>query len=245
MTPGQKKADRTWLERTELLLGDESLNKLEKSHVCVVGLGGVGSFAAEFLCRAGVGEMTIVDGDTVDSTNRNRQLPALHSTIGKSKALLMKERLLDINPDLVLHVHDRFLEPEDVKMVLQGGVDYVADCIDTISPKMNLIRICIAGKIPFISSMGAGGVTDPSKVKTDRLSKTFNCVMAQHMKKRLKKEGYFLNRIHVVFSTEMPLPSSMALAEGRYKKSYYGTISYIPALFGIHICGHIVKKLTA
>lgn len=236
--------DKSWLERTELLIGAESLQKLEEAHVCVIGLGGVGSYAAEFLCRAGVGEMTIVDGDVVDSTNRNRQLPALSSTIGKSKAQIMAERLLDINPELKLHVHENFLEPEEVEHLIRGKMDFVADCIDTIQPKLQVMRACIRTKTPYISSMGAGGIMNPAKVKVARLSETFNCVMAQHIKKRLKKEGIFLNRIWCVFSEEMPDLNTVQRIDGRFKKSYYGTISYIPALFGIHLSGFIIRRLS-
>lgn len=236
--------DRSWLERTELLIGEESLKKLGEAHVCVIGLGGVGSYAAEFLCRAGVGEMTIVDGDVVDSTNRNRQLPALSSTIGISKAKIIADRMRDINPDLKLHVYDSFLEPEQVEEVIKGGIDFVADCIDTIQPKLQVIRACIRTKTSYISSMGAGGIMDPGKVKVSRLSETFNCVMAQHIKKRLKKEGIYLNRIWCVFSEEMPDLNTVQRIEGKFKKSYYGTISYIPALFGIHISGFIIRRLS-
>lgn len=235
--------NKNWLERTQLLIGPEALEKLAKAHVCVIGLGGVGSYAAEFICRAGVGEMTIVDGDVVDSTNRNRQLPALFSTIGKSKAEIMSQRLLDINPELKLHIHASFLEPEQVDEMLSGSIDFVADCIDTIQPKMQVIRACIRAKKPYISSMGAGGILDPDKVKVSRLSNTFNCVMAQHIKKRLKKEGIYLNRIWCVFSEEMPDLNTVQRVEAKFKKSYYGTISYIPALFGIHISGFIIRRL--
>ena len=151
-----------WRERTKLVVKDEGLEKLEKSHVLVVGLGGVGAFVAEFLARAGVGALTIVDGDVVDVTNKNRQLIALDSTIGQPKATLVATRLRDINPQIILHVITDFLTPETAYDLVDSRFDYVADCIDSISPKISLLRACHDSRVKVISSMGAGGVLDPS-----------------------------------------------------------------------------------
>src|SRR5690606_35608047 len=156
-------SDVSWLSRSALLIGDDGIQTLQSKHVLVVGLGGVGSFAAEFMCRSGVGEMTIVDGDTVDPTNRNRQLPALATNHGVSKASIMSERLMSINPELKLHVVQDFLTPERCKEILETKFDYVLDCIDSITPKLTLLTAAIQTGIPIVSSMGAGGKLDPTK----------------------------------------------------------------------------------
>ena len=225
-----------WRERTRLVIKDEGIHKLEQSHVLVVGLGGVGAFVAEFLARAGVGQLTIVDGDVVDTTNKNRQLIALDSTMGKSKAQLMGERLKDINKDLKLTIINEFLNPEMAyQLVSEETFSYVADCIDSITPKLNRVRV--------ISSMGAGGVLDPTKVKVADISKTRDCPLARHIRKRLKKEK--INpKFKAVFSLELPAKDMMELTDGtNFKRSYYGTMSYMPALFGIHMAGAIIQKL--
>ena len=178
-----------WQERAELLFKKEGLNNLKQANVLVVGLGGVGSFAAEFLARAGVGKMTIVDGDVVDITNINRQLPALHSTVGLPKVDLMAQRLKDINPELELTPIKEFLSPERAFELVTKDFDYVLDCIDSVSPKLALIKACRRRKIKIVSSMGAGGKMDPSKVMVRDLSKTNNCFLAKQIRKRLKKEG--------------------------------------------------------
>lgn len=181
--------DKVWLERTELLIKEEGVEKLNKAAVLVVGLGGVGSFAAEFLARAGVGKMTIVDGDTVDITNINRQLPALHSTVGKHKVDVVSERLMDINPNLELVKVNEFLNPERMAEILDGGnFDYILDCIDSVSPKVSLIIAARRRKIKIVSSMGAGGKSDPSKVIVRDISKTQHCHLAREVRKRLKKK---------------------------------------------------------
>jgi tRNA threonylcarbamoyladenosine dehydratase len=232
-----------WLQRTELLVGPEALEKLRNMHVLVIGLGGVGSFAAEFLVRAGVGKMTILDGDTVDLTNTNRQLPALHSTIGKAKTSVMAERMLDINPDLQLIVKEEFLTPITVKELISHEYDYVFDCIDSVQPKQYIIVTCKQLGINVISSMGAGGRIDPSKVQVADLSKTFNCPFAQQVKKGLKRKGV-RRGVTVVFSSELVDRDTCMLTDGnRYKKSFYGTISYIPALFGLHMASVVIREL--
>lgn len=236
--------DKYWLERTELLIKEEGLEKLYKAKVLVVGLGGVGSFAAEFLARAGVGNMTIVDGDTVDITNINRQLPALHSTVGKHKVEMVAERLLDINPELQLVKINEFLNPERMDEVLDADqFDYILDCIDSVTPKLCLIRAAKRRKIKLVSSMGAGGKTDPSKVMVRDISKTQNCFLARQIRKRLKKEK--INKgFRCVFSNELQQEESLKMTDGlNYKRSFYGTISYMPAIFGLYAASEAINYL--
>ncbi|PQA93658.1 tRNA threonylcarbamoyladenosine dehydratase [Chryseobacterium shigense] len=236
--------DKYWLERTELLIKEEGLEKLNKANVLVIGLGGVGSFAAEFLARSGVGNMTIVDGDTVDITNINRQLPALHSTVGKHKVEVVAERLLDINPGLNLKKINEFLNPERMDEVLESDkFNYILDCIDSITPKLCLIKAAKRKKIKLISSMGAGGKTDPSKVMVRDISKTQNCFLARQIRKRLKKEN--INKgFRCVFSNELQQEESLKLTDGaNYKRSFYGTVSYIPAIFGLYAAAEVINYL--
>jgi tRNA A37 threonylcarbamoyladenosine dehydratase len=235
----------TWLERTELLVGSDALERLQKAHVLVVGLGGVGSFAAEFLARSGVGRLTIVDGDVVDPTNRNRQLQALSSTHGQKKAWLMRDRILDINPECQVDAIDSFLDPEAMRQLLQTAeVDFALDCIDSVQPKLNFIVTALGEKIPFISSMGAGGRLDPSKIQIAKLEKSFNCPFAKHIRKRLASEYHIRKGFHVVFSSETANPESVRLTDGsNFKKSFYGTSAWIPASFGIHAASFAVRKL--
>lgn len=233
-----------WLQRSELLVKKEGLEKLKNANVLVVGLGGVGSFAAEFLARAGVGNLTIVDGDIVDITNVNRQLPALRSTVGKNKVEVVAERILDINPEVNLIPINEFLSPERMDEILEEKTfDYVLDCIDSVSPKLALIKACRKKKIKIISSMGAGGKVDPSKVMVRDLSKTNNCYLAKQIRKRLKKEG-ITKGFRCVFSTEIQNEDSLKLTDGsNFKKSFYGTISFMPALFGLNAAAEVINYL--
>ena len=235
----------TWLERTELLVGPEALNRVLGAHVLVVGLGGVGSFAAEFLARAGVGRLTLVDGDVVDPTNRNRQLQALSSTHGQKKAWLMRDRVLDINPDCQVTAIDRFLDPEAMRELLRSAqVDYALDCIDSVQPKLNFISTALSEKIPFISSMGAGGRLDPSKIEIAKLENSYNCPFAKHIRKRLIREYGIRKGFHVVFSSELANKDSVRLTDGsNFKKSFYGTSAWIPAAFGLHAASFAVRQL--
>lgn len=233
-----------WLQRSELLIKAEGIERLKTSEILVVGLGGVGSFAAEFLARAGVGNLTIVDGDIVDITNINRQLPALHSTVAKNKVDVVAERILDINPEINLTPINEFLSPERMDEILkENSFDYVLDCIDSVSPKLALIKACRRRKIKIVSSMGAGGKIDPSKVMVRDLSKTNNCYLAKQIRKRLKKEG-ITKGFRCVFSTEIQNEESLKLTDGsNYKKSFYGTISYMPALFGLNAAAEVINYL--
>ena len=176
--------DKYWLERTELLIKNEGLEKLKNASILVVGLGGVGSFAAEFLARAGVGKMTIVDGDTVDITNINRQLPALHSTVDQHKVEVVAARLLDINTEIQLTKINEFLNPERMDEILDSEkFNYILDCIDSVTPKITLIKAAKRKKIKIVSCMGAGGKVDPSKVMVRDISKTNNCFLARTVRK--------------------------------------------------------------
>ena len=233
-----------WLQRTELLVKEEGIERLQNANILIVGLGGVGSFAAEFLVRSGIGNLTIVDGDTVDITNINRQLPALNSTIGKNKTDVVAERILDINPEINLKKINEFLEPEQMEEILtQEKFDYVLDCIDSLSPKLALIITCKRKKIKLVSAMGAGGKTDPSKVMVRDISKTNNCFLAKQIRKKLKKEQIHKG-FRCVFSTEIQDENSLKMTDGsNYKKSFYGTISYMPAIFGLYAAAEVIRFL--
>ncbi len=234
-------SDLNWLSRSALLIGDEGINTLQQKHVLVVGLGGVGSFAAEFICRSGVGEMTIVDGDVVDPSNRNRQLPALSTNHGVSKAEIMKERLLAINPALKLHVINDFLTPDKCRELLEHPFDYVMDCIDSLTPKVILLEKALEKNMPIVSSMGAGGKLDPTRVRVTTLPDTYQCVFAQYVRKRLKRHGNY-NQIKAVFSTEEMMKESLLMTDGsNFKRSAYGTVSYLPAIFG-GVCASVAIR---
>ena len=232
-----------WLERTELLLGKDQLRKLKKSHVLVVGLGGVGAYAAEQICRAGVGNMTIVDGDVIEPSNRNRQLPALISTTGKPKTEVLKERFLDINPELNLTVVNDFIRDEKIAELLSSQpFDYVVDAIDTLSPKVYLVYHAVQHGFNVVSSMGAGGKMDPSKIQVSDISKSFNCRLAKAMRKRLSRLG-IKKGVKVVFSSEPVDEETVRLEESQNKKSTVGTISYMPPLFGCFIASVVIRDL--
>ncbi|MGL5889127.1 MAG: tRNA threonylcarbamoyladenosine dehydratase, partial [Bacteroidia bacterium] len=191
-----------WMSRTQLLMGDEPVKRLMKANVLVVGLGGVGGICAEMIARAGVGKMTIVDGDTVDPSNGNRQIPALFSTHHQPKAVVMQQRMLDINPDLDLTVVNDFIRDEKTNELLDNGnFDYVVDCIDTLSPKVFLIASCKQRGIPIVSSMGAGGKVDPTRIVVCDISETYYCNLARYVRKRLNRLG-IREGIKVVFSDE-------------------------------------------
>ncbi|WP_413511969.1 ThiF family adenylyltransferase [Myroides odoratus] len=232
-----------WQERAALLFKEEGLEKLKNANVLVVGLGGVGSFAAEFLARAGVGTMTIVDGDTVDITNINRQLPALHSTIGMAKVHVVGDRLMDINPELKLTRIEEFLSPERTHEVVTEEYDYVLDCIDSVTPKINLILAAKRKRIKVISAMGAGGKMVASKVVVKDIGKTEVCPLAKQIRKRLKKEG-ISSGVKAVFSKEKPDESSLKMTDGsNFKKSFFGTNSWMPALFGLLAAENVIRYL--
>lgn len=235
----------TWQKRTELLIGAENLEKLHQSHVLVVGLGGVGAYAAEQICRAGVGEMTVVDADAVDESNRNRQLPALLSTQGRNKVDVMTERLMQINPDLKLHSVCEFVRDEGTIALLESAsFDYVVDAIDSLSPKVFLIYHALQRQLKVISVMGAGGKMDPSQVKVAPIEKTYQCRLAHAIRKRLHRMG--INKgFKAVFSPE-PVPENAVEIDADpdiNKLSTVGTISYMPALFGCFAASVVIRDL--
>jgi tRNA A37 threonylcarbamoyladenosine dehydratase len=233
----------SFLERSLLLIKDDGIQKLAKSHVLIVGVGGVGSYAAEAICRAGVGKITLIDGDVVQKSNINRQLPALHSTIDEAKVEIMRKRLLDINPNAEIQVLQQFIMPEAVEQVVTKDVDFVLDCIDSITPKITLIIHCKKNKIPFISSMGAGGKMDPSRIKIADINDTRDCYFSRDIRKRLRKEKFSYG-VKVVYSDEPVSKTTMALSpDTMFKKSFYGTISYMPAMFGMTMASFVIRKI--
>lgn len=236
--------DRNWQERTLLLLNNEKSEILNASNIMVAGLGGVGGYAAEMLCRAGVGKMTIIDGDRIQNSNRNRQLLALTSTVGQRKSSLMEQRLMDINPDLDLTVIDEFIRDERTNEILETPFDYVVDAIDTLSPKIFLIRKTLLNGLPLISSMGAGGKTDPTQVKVADFSETYQCNLARMLRKRLKNLGVRAG-FKTVFSPELIDEASMIpVLDEPNKKTTVGTISYMPAIFGCVAASVVIRELT-
>jgi tRNA threonylcarbamoyladenosine dehydratase len=233
-----------WLSRTELCLGTDGLKKLQSSNVLVVGLGGVGAYAAEMICRAGVGKMTIVDGDTIQSTNRNRQLPALTSTEGLPKAVVMGRRLMDINPDLNLTVIQEYIKDERMVEVLSQQFDYVVDAIDTLAPKVFLIFHSITKHYPVVSSMGAGGKLDPTRIIISDISATTDCALARILRKRLHRLS-IRDGFKAVYSPEIVNKTRVRSIEGEQNKaSVVGTVSYMPAAFGIACASVVVRDLT-
>jgi tRNA threonylcarbamoyladenosine dehydratase len=232
-----------WQERTILLLDEEKVKILNQSNILVAGLGGVGGYAAEMLCRVGIGKMTIIDGDKIHASNRNRQLLALNSTHGHRKAELMKERLLDINPDLDLAVIDEFIRDERTNEILEEPFDYVVDAIDTLSPKIYLIRQALINKFPLVSSMGAGGKMDPCNVLIADFKETYQCNLARMLRKRLKSLGV-RQGFKTVFSPEMIDESAMMpVIDEPNKKTTVGTISYMPAVFGCVMASVVIRDL--
>lgn len=226
------------------MLGEDRMNYLSGCHVLVVGLGGVGAYAAEQLCRAGIGKMTIVDADTVNESNLNRQLPALRSTIGRPKAEVVAQRLLDINPELELTVHNEFIRDERTEAILdETNYQFVVDAIDSLSPKVFLLYHALRRQIPVVSSMGAGAKTDPSQVRIADISKTQNCALAKVVRKRLRTLG--VNKgIAAVFSTEMANPDAVIeVDDEQCKRTTTGTISYMPALFGCFLSAHVLRNI--
>lgn len=235
---------RDWTERTELLLGEEKMQRMAEAHVLVVGLGGVGAYAAEMICRAGVGRMTIVDADTVQPSNINRQLPALHTTIGRSKAEVLAERYRQINPELELTVLPVYLKDDNIPELLDAArYDFIVDAIDTISPKCYLIFHAMQRRIKIVSSMGAGAKSDISQVRFADIWDTYHCGLSKAVRKHLQKMGV-KRKLPVVFSTEQADPKAVVLVDGeKNKKSTCGTVSYMPAVFGCFLAEYVIKRL--
>ena len=233
-----------WKQRTRLLLGEEKMERLQQAHVLVVGLGGVGAYAAEMICRAGVGRMTIVDADTVQLTNINRQLPALHSTMGREKAEVLAERFKDINPDIQLTVLPVFLKDDNIPELLDAArYDFIVDAIDTLAPKCYLIAEALKRHIKIVSSMGAGAKSDITQIRFADIWDTYHCGLSKAVRKRLQKLG-IKRKLPVVFSTEQADPKAVLLTEDEQnKKSTCGTVSYMPAVFGCYLAEYVIKRL--
>lgn len=224
-------------------MGDAKFEMLTRAHVLVVGIGGVGAYAAEMICRAGVGEMTIADSDTVSESNINRQLVALHSTIGRPKTDILAERLKDINPEIKLHVVERYIRDEQTDLLLDAArYDYVVDAIDTLSPKAALIKGALDRGFPVVSAMGAGAKTDPAKMEIADIGDTHHCPLAHMLRKRLHKMG-IRSGFQAVFSAEPVREGAMILSEETNKKSNTGTISYMPAVFGCGCASVVIRGL--
>ena len=233
-----------WLSRMSLMLPEAQIEKLMNANVLVIGLGGVGGICAEMIARAGVGKMTIVDGDTVDASNINRQIPALTSTVGQNKVEVMAARIKDINPDIQLRVLNEFVKDQRTDEILdEEKFDYAVDCIDTLSPKVFFIKACLDRKIPIVSSMGAGGKVDPSKIKVVDISKTYQCNLAKYVRKRLYHLGT-RKGVKVVFSPEAADQTKIVESPKAFpKKSLIGTVSYMPAMFGCTLASVVIRDL--
>lgn len=233
-----------WKQRTRLLLGEEKSERLRQAHVLVVGVGGVGAYAAEMLCRAGVGHLTLVDADTVQPTNINRQLPALHSTLGQPKVEVLAARFRDINPEVELTILPVFLKDENIPQLLDAArYDFVVDAIDTLAPKCHLIAEALRRRIKIVSSMGAGAKSDITQVRFADVWDTYHCGLSKAVRKRLQKMG-IRHKLPVVFSTEQADPKAVLLTDDeRNKKSTCGTVSYMPAVFGCYLAEYVIRRL--
>ncbi len=233
-----------WLQRTELLFGAEKMKRLHDAHVLVVGTGGVGAYAAEMICRAGVGRLTLVDADEVQITNLNRQLPAMHSTLGQPKVKILADRFRDINPELQVEVRAAYLTEEDIPQLLDSEkFSFIVDAIDTITPKCTLISEAWKRHIPIVSSMGAGAKHDLSKIQFADLWDTYHCGLSKAVRKRLQKMGP-RRKLPVVFSTEQADTNAILLVDNeKNKKSTAGTVSYMPAVFGCYLAQYVIEHL--
>lgn len=233
-----------WMQRTSLLLSENNLQHLQHSHILVVGVGGVGAYAAEMLVRAGVGHITIIDSDCVAPSNINRQLIALHSTIDKPKVDVLAQRLLDINPALQLTAIQRYVDVEGVETLLQTKYDFVVDAIDTVAPKVALLATCLQGNIPVVSSMGAGARIDPTQIRYADINQTTHCGLARAVRSRLRKMN-ICHKLPVVYSTEIPRADAVEEVTGeRNKRTTVGTVSYMPAIFGCYLAAFVIQRLT-
>lgn len=234
-------------ERTRILIGDGGLARLKGSHVAVIGLGGVGAAAAEELCRAGIGRMTIADFDVVKESNLNRQLIALHSTLGRNKAAVTGERLRDVNPMLELETVEGFVGPDDLDAFDLKRFDFVLDCIDSLNPKVALVRACVEAGVEVVTSTGAGGRVSPEGVVVKNLFETRNCPLARHMRKRLRHQGVFgpvaaVNSTAPLFAPAMEQPDAGETERGRARRPV-GSIAFVPVVFGCVMAAYVVERL--
>ena len=236
--------------RTEILVGQLGLAQLAESHVVIAGLGGVGGACAESLCRAGIGELTLIDFDTVSKTDLNRQLIALHSTLGESKVNVLAQRLRDINPDTIINEKNLFIDSQEAEVIAtDSDLNFVADCIDAIACKTNLIDACNRSDMPIISSMGAGGRLDPTKVTISRMDKTEYCGLARELRRQLRNKHASL-KFQVVHSTEVQIKAlpheavnETNLSPPGRPRAVNGAISYMPNIFGLMMAGHIIQTI--
>lgn len=237
--------DSSWTSRTRLLLGDDPVDRMQHAHVLVVGMGGVGSYAAEFIARAGVGRMTIVDGDVIEPSNRNRQLPATVETEGKYKVEVMRDRLRDINPDIRLVAVREFITPSRIDRLLAARYDFIVDAIDSLTPKIWLLAGAHTKGMRIVSAMGAGGKLDPTKIRVADISATEKCNLARYVRKRLRRKGVN-DGISAVYSIEPVVEESLMFTDGlNFKKSAFGTVSYLPAAFGGACASVVIRGLSA
>ena len=231
-----------WLQRGELLLGEEKQKTLHNAHLLVVGLGGVGSWAAEMLCRAGVGAFTLVDADVVDVTNINRQMPALSSTVGQPKCNVVAERLRAINPEVQLVVKQQFIAPDNIGLLLnEQQFDFVVDAIDTLEPKCALIRTCWERDLKIISSMGAGAKCDLAAIRCSELWKTEHCTLAKNVR-RMLRDARGKYKLPVVYSAEEPRRNAIR-PNPAGGKPVIGSLGYFTATFGCYIAEYVIKQI--
>ena len=229
--------------RTQMLLGEDAMAALHRSHVAVFGLGGVGSYAVEALARSGVGELTLIDDDAVSPTNLNRQLEALHSTIGQRKTDAVAARCRDINPGILLHPICARYDAEHREMFFSARYDYIIDAIDTVSSKLDLIQTALARDIPILSALGTGNKTDPSQLRIDDISKTFNCSLARVMRKELRARG--ITHLRVVFSPELPASPEALEAPPPGRRSVPASLAWVPGCAGLMMAGEGILTLSA
>lgn len=227
--------------RTELLLGQEAMERLAGSRVLVFGVGGVGSHCIEALARSGVGSLVLVDNDTVSLTNINRQSIAYHSTVGQYKTGVMKRRILDINPKACVETHETFVLEDNLEPLLQGKIDYIVDAIDTVSAKLAIAQTAGQKNLPLIASMGTGNKLCPEKFEIADIYETSVCPLCRVMRRELKKRG--LEHLDVLYSREEPLKPAAACEEASSKRSVPGSISFVPPVAGLMIAGYVIKAL--
>ena len=226
--------------RTELLIGEEGIEKLKKSKIAIFGIGGVGSFVVEGLVRAGIGNFILIDNDDISLTNLNRQIHATHKTIGKSKVEVMKERILEINPEAKVEIFKTFYMPDCKEKILDESIDYIIDAVDTVTAKIELVVESNRLNIPIISSMGTGNKLDPTRFEITDINKTSVCPLAKVMRKELKQRG--IKKLKVLYSKEEPIKVK-ANEEETTKKNVPGSISFVPSVAGLIIAGEVVKDL--
>lgn len=225
--------------RTAILLGEENLEKLKRARVAVFGVGGVGGYVVEALARSGVGALDLIDKDTVSESNINRQIIALHSTVGRYKTEVAAERARDINPDICVRVYNTFYLPETAAQFDFSRYDYVVDAIDTVCGKIAIVEEAQKANVPVIAAMGAGNKLDPTKFEVADISKTSVCPLARVMRRELKKRG--IEHLKVVYSKEEPLPSPVVDEESG--KSVPGSVAFVPSVVGLILAGEVVKDL--